>query len=307
MGAAVFSPVILGLWPIAGITSVDVQEDHSLATLRRALDVGVTTFDTAFSYGYDGESDRLLGESIRGVRDRIQVIGKVGQRWTADRVRVTDGSMKTLVRDAETSLKRIGIDHFDLLMLHGPDPQVDVRVSAEALAMLQLQGKASAVGACNVNEQQIRAFAEVIPATAVQVPLNCLQQSSLENFIPWCSQRGTAVLVYWVLMKGILAGQIRSDHLFDSRDSRPSYPIYQGEMRARTHRLLDRLQVLAREYECSVAQLSVGWALSQPGVTSVLVGAKRPGQIEETAGSRPLSPELLAAIDEAILSSRERA
>lgn len=307
MGAVVFSPVILGLWPIAGITSVDVQEDHSLATLRRALDVGVTTFDTAFSYGYDGESDRLLGESIRGVRDRVQVIGKVGQRWTADRVRVTDGSMKTLVRDAETSLKRIGIDHFDLLMLHGPDPQVDVRVSAEALAMLQLQGKASAVGVCNVNEQQIRAFAEVIPATAVQVPLNCLQQSSLENFIPWCSQRGTAVLVYWVLMKGILAGQIRSDHLFDSRDSRPGYPIYQGEMRARTHRLLDRLQVLAREYECSVAQLSVGWALSQSGVTSVLVGAKRPGQIEETAGSRPLSPELLAAIDEAILSSRERA
>ena len=94
-------PVILGLWPIAGITTVGVTAEDARATIRSAIECGIRWFDTAYSYGFDGESDRLLGEAIRGDRDRYGVIGKVGQRWSADRQRVVDASPATLIRDAE--------------------------------------------------------------------------------------------------------------------------------------------------------------------------------------------------------------
>ena len=121
--------IALGLWPIAGITTVGVSQDDADQTIIAAIESGITTFDTAFSYGYEGESDRILGKHLRGRRERFTVIGKVGQRWTSGRERIIDGSRKALISDAEQSLRRIGVDEFDLLMLHCPDPNVPLQDS----------------------------------------------------------------------------------------------------------------------------------------------------------------------------------
>lgn len=297
MQSAIYSPVILGLWPIAGVTSVGVTDEQSRRTIAAALDCGVNTFDTAFSYGYHGESDRLLGEMIAGRRDEVVVIGKVGQRWTADRRRQIDGTPESLIADAEASLARIGIDRFDLLMLHSVDPRVDIRISADAIAGLQRRGLADRTGVCNVDLHQLQRFAEAAHPEAVQWPLNMLQREILDGRLPWCQTEGVAVLVYWTLMKGILAGRIGRHHRFAAGDSRPGYEIYQGEARARTHRIVDSLQQLAAACGRTVSQLSIGWALSQPGITAALVGAKRPEQIRETAAAGPLSGEVLAEIE----------
>jgi aryl-alcohol dehydrogenase-like predicted oxidoreductase len=289
--------ITLGLWPIAGITTVGVTDADAAATIAAAIDAGITSFDTAFSYGYDGESDRHLGRAIGSQRDRFTVMGKVGQRWTADRKRVVDGSPDQLIADAELSLSRIGIDAFDVLYLHSPDPGVPIQRSAEAMERLRARGVCKQVGVCNLDAGQLDQFCEAAKCDAVQCPLNLLQRDSLTEFIPRSQFHGASVHVFWTLMKGLLAGKIGRDHQFAEGDSRPSYAIFQGESRERAHRIVDELAKLGRQIDRTVAQLAIGWVLAQNGVNSALVGARRPDQIQELATANRLESGILAKID----------
>ncbi|TWU59764.1 General stress protein 69 [Rubripirellula tenax] len=291
------SPVIFGLWPLAGVTTIGVTSQDADATMTAAIDGGITAFDTAFSYGYDGESDRLLGRYLRGDRDRFAVTGKVGQRWSADRKRVVDGQPTTLVADAETSLKRIGIEKFDLLMLHSPDPSVAIETSAEAMGDLMNRGLAVRVGVCNVDEDQLRRFSGAVACSSVQCPLNLLQRQSLDHFIPAAAKAGYDVHVYWALMKGLLAGRIARDHVFAEGDSRPNYEVFQGDARSHAHDVLDKMQGIRESTGKTIAQLSIGWAASQPGVAATLVGARRPEQAAEIAAATRLTADELAMLD----------
>ncbi len=294
------SCVILGLWPLAGITTLDVDDASSVATIQAAIEAGVDAFDTAYSYGYDGESDRLLGRVLRQFKhspDRLKVIGKVGQRWTQVRLRIVDSSPNQLVADAEESLVRLGIEHFDVLMLHSIDPNVELQRSAEALESMRRRGLAKRIGVCNVDEDQLAMFSSVSECAVIQCPLNMLQPQSLIDPIRYAAKVNIEVHVYWTLMKGLLAGKISRDHVFAPGDSRPKYEIYQGPARDHAHRVIAGLESIAKQHDTTVARLSIGWALSQPGVTAALVGAKRPNQIQETALARPLDQDVLTAMD----------
>jgi len=294
--------LVLGLWPLSGVTTKGVRREDAEATLQAALDAGARTFDSAYSYGYEGESDQLLGRAIRGRRERVVVIGKVGQRWNAARQRVVDGRPEQLTTDAETSLRRLGIDAFDLLFLHSPHPDESVPIerSAETMQRLVDRGLAAATGVCNVSDEQLCRFQAVTPAAAVQLPLNLLQQETLRHPLPWCREQGIGVFVYWTLMKGILAGRIGRDHRFPEGDSRPNYAIYQGAQRERAHRLVDALRGIAADEGKTVAQLAIGWTLAQPGVSAALIGAHRPEQIVETLGSEPLDGTTLQRVEQTL-------
>lgn len=299
------SPIVLGLWPIAGITTVGVTAQDAKATLAKAIDCGITMFDTAYSYGFDGESDRLLGEFVKGDRDRFRVIGKVGQRWDANRKRIVDATPAALHRDAEASLQRIGIDQFDLLLLHAPDPNVPLEQSAEAMHGLQRRGLCQKVGVSNVSPAQYHLFAQSMreqgsDCGAIECPLNLLQRDSLEDLIPACAVDHCDVYVYWTLMKGLLAGRIGRHHVFPEGDSRPGYPIFQGAARERAHEVLDAMIPISQSHGATIAQLAIGWALAQPGVSGALVGARRPDQVEEIAEARVLSMDLVNAINEIV-------
>ncbi|KAA5540295.1 aldo/keto reductase [Roseiconus nitratireducens] len=296
----------MGLWPIAGITTVGVTKDAARETIRAAVEAGVTTFDTAYSYGYDGESDRLLGEFVRAERDRFTVMGKVGQRWTPDRRRVVDGSSRQLIADAEESLARMKLDQFDLLYLHSPDPNVPLEESAAAMESLRARGLCRQLGVCNVSPPQLDQLASRMDLHAIQCPLNLVQTDSIATLIDPCRSVGRSVYTYWALMKGLLAGKISRDHVFAEGDSRPGYAIYQGQPRQAIHDMLDQLSLIARQFGQSVAQLAVGWVISQPGVTGALVGARRPEQIRELAGARPMDAELLAAVNRVADPTRRR-
>ncbi|MGB7325213.1 MAG: aldo/keto reductase, partial [Rubripirellula sp.] len=291
------TPITFGLWPLAGVTTVGVTPDDADATMTAIIDGGITAFDTAFSYGYDGESDRLLGRFIAGNRDRYSVTGKVGQRWSADHKRVVDGSAATLCADAETSLKRIGIERFDVLMLHSPDPNIEIEKSAETMSDLMRRGLAKRVGVCNVDAEQLRRFSGAVECSAVQCPLNLLQRDSLDDFIPAAASLGCEVHVYWALMKGLLAGKIGRDHQFAEGDSRPGYEVFQGAARQHAHDVIDQMKLIAESTGKTIAQLSIGWAASQPGVTSALVGARRPEQVQEIAGATRLNGDTLAMLN----------
>lgn len=267
-------------------------------TIHAAIESGIDTFDTAFSYGFDGEAERYLGEVLAEHRSaaggsHLQVMGKVGQRWSADGRRYTDASPSQLTADAEESLRRLGLEKFDCLLLHAIDPKVDLKRSADAIDSLRRRGLADRVGISNANREELELFSSHVDCAAIQCPLNLLQRHSLDSVVPAAAAMDADVYVYWTLMKGLLAGQISRDHQFDVGDSRPGYEIFQGEKRRRAHDVIDRLWRIAQQYDTTVARLSIGWAVSQPGVTAALVGAKTPAQIRETASAKPLSQELL--------------
>jgi len=298
--------VILGLWPVAGITTVGVSEADAKATMAAAVESGIRTFDTAFSYGYDGQCDRLLGRFIAKQRDQFTVIAKVGQRWNSQHQRLVDGSPETLIADAEASLKRIGIECFDTLMLHSPDPKVPIASSAAAIAGLQRRGLCRRIGVCNVTPAQQQQFAQAASCDAIQCPLNLIQRDSLTGLIPQCAGQQCDVYVFWTLMKGLLAGRISRGHEFSPGDVRPNYEIFQGQARRQTHDVLDAMQSIASTSGLTIAQLSIGWALSQHGVTAALVGARRAEQVKDIARAKPLSKEILDALDAIVATTVSR-
>ncbi len=299
------SKVILGLWPIAGVTTIGVTSTDALATIATAIELGIDTFDTAYSYGRDGESDRYLARMIKGSSDRYHIISKVGQRYQDDGARIADGRPQTLRLDAEESLRRLRIERFDTLMLHSVDEHVDIRQSAEALQKMQDNGIAKRIGLCNASVQERQLFSSVCDCRAIQCPLNMLQSENLSTVIADAADANCDVLVYWTLMKGLLAGKISPEHVFPPGDSRPAYAIFQGEQRARAHRVVNELQNIARETNRTPAELAVSWALSQPGVTGALVGARRPDQIREVASAAKLDQTTLLRIDKAIECTNE--
>ena len=265
------------------MTTLDVNESDSLKTLSAAYDCGVNFFDTAFAYGANGESERLIARALGGKRDSVVIATKCGLHWNADREREFDGSPKRLKFECEESLRRLSMDYVDLLYLHAPDPRIPVQDSAVALKEMLDAGKARCIGVSNFNVQQLEEFSAVCPVSVVQPPYNMLQRDIEADLLPWCQANDVACVIYWPLMKGLLAGKLKRDHVFGEGDGRPKYPMYQGDEWLKNHDLVDELRAIASDIGKTVAQLVVAWTIAQPGITSALCGAKRDHQIQETA------------------------
>jgi aryl-alcohol dehydrogenase-like predicted oxidoreductase len=302
------SPVALGCWPISGMTSLDVNEADSLATLLAALDAGINFLDTAYAYGAAGESERLIARALGRRRDQVVIATKGGIEWDAAGQRVIDGRPNTLRRQCEESLRRLATDHVELLYLHAPDPNTPLADSAGELGRLQAEGKTRLVGVSNFSLAQLQEFHAVCPLAAFQPPYNMLQRDIECDTLPWCREHGISVCIYWPLMKGLLAGTLPRGHVFQPGDGRAKYPMFQGDEWRKNQDFLDELLLLAAEIGKTVAQIVVNWTIQQPGITAALCGAKRPEQIAETAGAMgwQLSGEQLARID-AALSGRGKA
>lgn len=295
------TPVAMGCWPITGITSLGVDEESSLATLAAALDAGINFFDTAYCYGYSGESERMIARVLGAHRQQVIIATKGGIHYEQGK-QVRDASPATLLRECEESLLRLQTDYVDLLYLHAPDPQVPVAESASALRQLLDSGKARSIGASNFTLQQLGEFAQVCPLSAYQPHYNMLQREIEGEQLPWCLEHHVSVICYWPLMKGLLAGHLPRDHVFEARDGRQKYPMFHGVEWHKTQDFLDVLRPIAAEVGKTVAQLVINWTIQHPGITAALCGAKRPTQIQDNAGGMNwnLNAEQLSRINAAI-------
>lgn len=289
-------PLGLGCWPLAGMTRQGVTAQAAEATVRAALDHGITHLDTAYCYGEHGESERAIAVAIRGRRDRVVIAGKCGIHWEPDaaatppRRQVVDGRPERIRAEVAESLRRLGTDHLDLLYLHAPDPQVPLAESAGELARLLAAGTTKAVGVSNVSLAQLEVFAAACPLAACQMHFNMLQREIEREILPWCRGHGVAMIVYWPLMKGLLAGTMHHGQVFPTSDSRHKYPMFNGAEFDKNLEFVDRLRPVAARLECSLPDLVLAWTAEQPGVTSVLFGATSPEQVHTNA--RALSVDL---------------
>ncbi len=301
------STVSLGCWPMAGVTSLDVDTKNSLATIQEALNAGINHFDTAFSYGYDGESDRLLKQALGPKIDSVIVATKVGTHFDPNRKLVRDARPERLNFEVDAIRTRLDRDQLDLLYLHAPDGVTSIEKSAEALAAMVRKGIVRYVGLSNATLDETFRFASIIKPVVLQPPFNMLQPEALDDLRPYLDEHSCGVASYWPLMKGLLAGAMPRDHVLAENDKRRTYPIFQGEAWHRAQDLLDVLRSIAQELNLSVPQLVVHWTLRQRGVTTVLCGAKRPSQILESASAMNiwLGEEQLHRINQAVERSRD--
>ena len=300
------APVALGCWPIAGVTTLDTNESDSIATIRACFDLGINFLDTAYVYGPTGESEILIRRAIAGQRDDVVIATKGGIHFEGTSMR-NDARPETLQAECDESLRRLGTDRLELYYLHAPDDATPIEESAGAIRELVQSGKARSAGASNCSLEQLKAFHAICPLSAVQLPYNMLQRGIEKQTIPWCQQQGIAVVAYWVLMKGLLAGKLARDHVFAEGDSRPKYLMYQGTEWLRNQDFLDRLREIADSGQLNLAQMVTAWTIRRSGITVALCGAKRPHQIEESAAALDctLTEEQLAAIDAALAERGE--
>lgn len=295
------TPIAMGCWPITGITSINVTEADGLATLQAAADSGINFFDTAYCYGYDGESERMIARALGHRRDKLVIASKGGIHWE-DRVQKRDARPATLLRQCDESLRRLNTDRIDLYYLHAPDPNTPLAESAVAFRQLREAGKIRSVGLSNASVSQLAEFHAVCPLDAYQPHFNMLQREIESSQLPWCVEHGVSVMVYWPLMKGLLAGKLPREYQFDPKDGRRKYPMFGGEEWERNHDFLDKLRPIAEEAKVTVAQVVLNWTIQRPGITVALCGAKRPDQILDNSATMEwcLTPEQIARIDRAI-------
>jgi len=280
-------PLGLGCWPLAGMTRDGVSREAAVATVKAAIDSGITHLDTAYCYGEHGESERAIREGVSGRRDAVVLAGKCGIHWEPDssksppRRQVVDGRPERIRAEVDESLARLGTDRLDLLYLHAPDPAVPIEDSAGELRRLLEVGKARAIGLSNASATNLARFTAVCPLAACQMQFNMLQREIEAEVLPWCVAHGVAMVVYWPLMKGLLAGRMRRGQTFPTSDSRHKYPIFNGAEFARNLDFVDSLRPVATRLGCELPDLVLAWTADQPGITSVLFGATSPEQVRE--------------------------
>lgn len=296
------SPLGLGCWPLAGMTSGPVSAEEAAAIVRTSLESGINFLDTAYCYGLNGESERAIATAVGSNRHEFVIASKGGIHWDPPRTQIRDARPATLHRECRESLARLGTEWIDLYYLHAPDPATPLAESAGALKELLDAGLIRSVGVSNVTVEQLREFQTVCPVTAVQPPYNMLQRGIEVDLLPYCRAEQISVVVYWPLLKGLLAGKLGRDHVFPASDSRAKYPMFQGEEFQRNVALVEELRAIATDCGHTVAELVLNWTIQQSGITVALCGAKNAEQARENAGGQgwALTAVQMSAIDAAI-------
>ncbi len=295
------SRVGLGTWSMTGDWWGPADPEEAYATLRKAIDLGITLFDTAPAYGR-GLSEELLGRAIRdaGCRDRVVIATKAGLQWINGKV-VRNCSLSWLVQDLENSLRRLQTDVIDIYQVHWPDPLEPLEETAAFFGRLLQEGKIRAIGVSNFSPQQMERFRQVAPLHTVQPPYNLFERQIEADVLPYCRANGIATLIYSPLCRGLLGGRLTPQTQFPPGDLRsgidPKFaePRYSHYLQA-----AEELSRLARErYGKTLPQLAVRWLLDQPGVTAILWGARKRQQLEDLAGvwGWSLEAEAMQAID----------
>jgi aryl-alcohol dehydrogenase-like predicted oxidoreductase len=277
----------------------EADEAESLATLHRALELGVDMLDTADLYG-PMLNERLVGQAIAGQRDKFTIATKFGfevddnEQWTGG----YNGRPEYVRKSIERSLRNLGTDYVDLYYLHRIDPNTPVEETVGAMSRLVEEGKVRYLGLSEVSADVLRRVHATHPITALQTEYSLFDRHvEEEGILEAARELGIGFVAYSPLGRGFLSGDIKTPDDFEANDSRRFFPRYQGENFYKNLELVQKLQILAEAKGVTSSQLALAWVLAQ-GVVAI-PGTKRRKYLEQNvaAASITLSPQELAEID----------
>jgi aryl-alcohol dehydrogenase-like predicted oxidoreductase len=276
-----------------------VDASQALATVDRALELGVTLFDTADVYGPE-TNERLVGRALAGRWDRVEIATKFGARSLDRRDELPDGRPDYVRRAVDGSLERLGVDHIDLYYQHRIDPQVPVEETVGAMGQLVAAGKVRYLGLSEASTDTIRRAHAVHPITAVQSEYSLWTRDMEADVLPVLRELGIGFVPYSPLGRGFLTGQIRSQDDLAADDWRRTNPRFQGENLDRNLALVDRVRALADGKGVTAAQLALAWVLRAGDDVVPIPGTTKPHRVEENVAALDvdLTPDDLAQLDE---------
>ena len=277
------------------------DEAESIATIQRALDLGVDFLDTADMYGV-GRNEELVGRAVRGRRDRVVIATKFGIVRSADGSRLGISGKADYVRSAcEASLRRLGVDAIDLYYQHRVDPKTPIEETVGAMAALVKEGKVRHLGLSEAAAATIRRAHAVHPITALQTEYSLWSRDPEDEILQTCRELGVGFVPYSPLGRGFLTGQIKRFEDLAKDDFRRMNPRFQGENFEKNLELVRRVESLARAKGCLPSQLALAWVLAQGDDMVPIPGTTRRKHLEENVGALEvsLSAADLSSIDEA--------
>jgi hypothetical protein len=298
------SAVAFGTWAFGGDWGASDLEE-SRTSIHRALELGINFFDTAQGYGF-GAAERLLGEALRerAQREDVVIATKGGLRMEGDNV-VRDASADWLRKGAEASLGHLGTDYIDLYQVHWPDLRTPAEETAEVLGELVREGKVRHVGVSNYDVGEMEDLRRFGRLETLQPPYHMFRRDIEDEILAYAAAHDIGVLVYGPLAHGLLGGRMTSDTTFGPEDWRGKSPDFTGDTLRRNLQVVERLREFARERAVTLPELAVAWTLADPAVAVSIVGARRPSQLEGTAGGADLhlSEEDLIKIDAILMDA----
>lgn len=276
------------------------DEAEAIATIHRALDLGVTLLDTSDMYG-PFTNEELVGKAVRGRRDRVVLATKCGIVRDAQNkaLRGVNGSPEYIRQACDASLRRLGVDHVDLYQLHRADPRVPIEDSVGAMAELVRAGKTRTIGLSEVGPRTLRRAATVHPIASLQSEYSLLTRDAEDDVLPTCRGLGTGFLAYSPLGRGLLTGRYRSRADFGADDYRQFTPRFaEGNFEANVALAL-RVAEVAGEKGCTPAQLALAWLLARGPEIVPIPGTKSRARLEENLGALrvALGPDDMARLE----------
>jgi aryl-alcohol dehydrogenase-like predicted oxidoreductase len=300
IGSIEVSALGLGCMNLSHAYGVPPAPGDAARLLLRALELGVTLFDTAALYGF-GSNEELLGSALSRYRSQFTLASKCGMQGVDGR-RVIDGRPATLKATCEASLRRLRTDVIDLYYLHRWDKQVPIEDSVGALAELVREGKIRAVGLSEASTATLRRAHAVHPIAALQSEYSLWSRNAELGTLAACRELGIAYVAFSPLGRGFLTGVLRDVRHLDAKDIRRAMPRFSPENYAANLRLLDEVQTVAREAGCTLAQLALAWLLQRGEHIVPIPGTTRMAHLEENLGALQvrLTPEQCERVERAV-------
>jgi aryl-alcohol dehydrogenase-like predicted oxidoreductase len=286
----------MGMTPIYG----EPDEGECIATVHRAVELGVTMIDTADMYG-NGRNEELVGRALQGRREGVVLATKFGNIRTADGKPDVNGHPDYVPQACDASLQRLGVETIDLYYLHRVDPKVPIEDTVGAMGRLVERGKVRHIGLSEAGAATLRRAHAVHPIAALQTEYSLWTRDVEPEILPTCRALGIGFVAYAPLGRGFLSGTITSTDALADDDRRRDHPRFAQENVERNLGLLGTLRELAVAKDCTPAQIALAWLLAQGGDVVPIPGTKRRGYLDENVAALDvrLSEADLATLDEA--------
>ncbi|WP_139556851.1 aldo/keto reductase [Methylotetracoccus oryzae] len=303
----------LGTWAIGGPWAFGwgpQSDSDSLATIRRALDLGINWIDTAPAYGL-GHAETIVGQAIAGRSERVIIATKCGLVWDDPSTRTVDHRLTadSVIAEAEASLRRLGVETIDLYQIHWPVPDEQIEEAWRAIDSLVRSGKVRHAGVSNFSTAQLDRVRAIAPVASLQPPLSLLDRAAESALLPYCVDQDIGVVAYGAMAYGLLTGKFSQAALaaLPADDWRRQGGRFREPELSANLEFVEGLKPLATQQGRPLSHLALAWVLQRPGVTATIVGARDPQQIEQTAaaGDWELPDDTRAVID-ALLARRAK-